>query len=501
MSSTKDFIIENGVLKRYTGPGGEVTVPPGVTRVGERAFADCAGLTGITLPEGVTTLESCAFMGCTGLVWAAIPKSTVKIGITAFYQCTALAEIRLDPANSAYRLVDGLLLSKNGKRLELCPRAKRGRVIIPEGVTEIRSGAFDGCVGITSIRMPASAPIVQNRRALECCVGLTEFQTAEGDQVYSTVNGILADRDGRTLLFCPRGRAGALTIPEGPVKAIKAFQNCARLTSITFPASITAIGSTRGCTSLAEIRVDPANPVYRSADGLLLSRDGSRLIRCPEGRTGTVAVPEGVAEIGDKAFLDCAGLTGITLPEGVVRIGDRAFSGCTGLTGIVIPASAAQIGESAFAGCFRLAEIRVGPAGPGLCPAYRSVDGMLLSGDGKRLKFCPKAKSGTAVIPEGVTMIGDHAFWGCSGLTSVTLPKSLTAIEMCAFQACTGLTGIVIPAGVCRIGEDAFAECTALARVTLPAGLEDIAPDAFAGCDQLAEFIETAGDRPAPSNT
>ena len=67
MSDLKDFIIEDGVLKKYVGPGGDVTIPDGVTSIGDSAFEGCSNLTSITIPDGVTSIWYSAFWGCENL--------------------------------------------------------------------------------------------------------------------------------------------------------------------------------------------------------------------------------------------------------------------------------------------------------------------------------------------------------------------------------------------------------------------------------------------------
>ena len=89
------------------------------------------------------------------------------------------------------------------------------------------------------------------------------------------------------------------------------------------------------------------------------------------------------------------------------------------------------------------------------------------------------------VIPEGVTSIGEYAFSGCSGLTSVTIPNSVTTIERSAFNGCSGLTSVTISDSVTSIGEYAFSGCNGLTNVTIPEGVTSIGEYAFLGCSGL----------------
>ena len=102
--------------------------------------------------------------------------------------------------------------------------------------------------------------------------------------------------------------------------------------------------------------------------------------------------------------------------------------------------------------------------------------------------------SGEVVIPSEVTYngekytvisIGDHAFYGCSGLTSVTIPNSVTSIGSYAFCNCSGLTSVTIPNSVTSIGYDAFCNCSGLTSVTIPNSVTSIGYDAFCNCSGL----------------
>ena len=184
-----------------------------------------------------------------------------------------------------------------------------------------------------------------------------------------------------------------------------------------------------GCRELVEFEVSAENPFYKSVSGLLLTKDGTTLVG---GVNGDVVVPDGVTSIGD-----------------------RSFRGLRLLTSVTIPASVTSIGTSVFYGCSKLEEFVVADDNP----AYKSVSGLLLTKDGKTLV---EGVNGDVVIPDGVTSIGDYAFSGCSGLTSVTIPESVTSIGERAFYNCSGLTNMTIPDGVVDVADDAFEGCDGL---------------------------------------
>lgn len=90
MGNKQDFVIENGVLTKYTGPGGGVIIPAGVTKIGNSAFSNCANLTSVTIPAGIKKIGVCAFEGCTGLQSVTISAGVKKIGVYAFGCCADL---------------------------------------------------------------------------------------------------------------------------------------------------------------------------------------------------------------------------------------------------------------------------------------------------------------------------------------------------------------------------------------------------------------------------
>jgi len=309
--------------------------------------------------------------------------------------------------------------------------------------------------------------------------------------------------DGKLVSYA--GDGGDVVIPEG-VTSIKnwAFVNGRGLNSIIIPDSVTSIGTYAfgGCGGLHSIVVSAGNTNYRSENNCLIENaTNSLILGCP-----TSIIPEGVTAIGNNAFCDCiglvaiaipnsvscigdgafygqSGLTSIVIPKGVTSIGVAAFYGCSGLTSIIIPNSVNCIGERAFAGCSGLRSIEVDAGNT----SYRSENNCLIEKATNALVLGCKASA----VPEGVTSIGERAFDGCSGLTSITIPEGVISVGCRAFENCDGLTSISFPKGMTSIDNWAFINCSGLTSITIPEGLTPIGVGAFRGCIGLTSIMYT----------
>ncbi len=302
-----------------------VTIPNSVTNIDSDAFLNCTSLSNVTIPNGLISIGDYAFVRCESLTNVVIGPGIVSIGALAFGYCDSLRAITVDPLNSFYTSVDGVLFDKNTNTLLQVPGGKSGSYEIPTSVTNIAHGAFIDCTRLTRITVPDTVTSI-GYLAFYGCTGLR-----------------------------------SVTIPDG-VTSIQGetFRSCVSLKSITIPDSVTSIGDYAffGCTGLTNVVI-----------GSGVTRTGDEAF---EGCTGltSITIPNSVTLIESYAFADCTGLTNVAIGSGVTTIEDDAFRGCTGLRTMIIPGSVTTIHENAFAYCPRLTGLYFEGNAPPIRPAY-----------------------------------------------------------------------------------------------------------------------------------
>ena len=239
---------------------------------------------------------------------------------------------------------------------------------------------------------------------------------------------------------------GIITL-DGNVTTIgyNAFSNCSNLASITIPNNVTSIGESafKNCYKLTYINL-----------------------------------PDSITSIGNYAFYNCSNLLSINLPNSITSIGEYAFRYCSSLASITIPDSVTSIGSDAFWGCSSLAEFK---------GKFASEDGRCLVVDGVLNYFAPAGLTEYS-IPEGVTSIGNDAFYNCSNLLSINLPNNVTSIGESAFKNCYKLTYINLPDSITSIGNYAFYNCSNLLSINLPNSITSIGIQAFFYCSNLTNI-------------
>jgi hypothetical protein len=249
----------------------------------------------------------------------------------------------------------------------------------------------------------------------------------EGAFIYRPSN------DGAIICGCDQACSGELVIPETlggqRVCGIEdAFQDCKSLQRIVIPACVSEVaGEIFGfCLSLEAFSVAKDNPYLCSMEGVLFSKDMTRLLQYPQAKVGAYTVPEGVKAIRAIAFACCHGLTSIKIPDSTMDIGFDAFWMCIRLENALLPASLERMESGVFSHCSVL----------------RSIN-----------------------IPDGVVSIENGAFRDCKNLTAFTLPAHLRRICLNAFASCTSLKQVTIPKDTADIGPGAFSECTSLESI------------------------------------
>jgi len=291
-------------------------LPPSLTKIEERAFHAC-GLTSITIPSSVTSVGDGVFDNCQNMTSVNLPTSIISIGNCAFAACINLPSINLPSSvttigESAFEGCTGLT-----------------SVNIPNSVTTIEFEAFYYCTSLESINIPASVTSIGYFAFFKC----TDLITVDPENFYySSLDGVLFNKDKTELIQCPVYKMDNYTIPSS-VKTINkgAFLDCKFLTSVTIPNSVITIGES----------------AFYNCIGLI-----------------SITIPNSVTTIENYSFYNCIGLTSVTIPNSVVMIGNQAFFCCFNLTSVNIPASVTSIGDYAFANCKQLTSIYAYPSIP-----------------------------------------------------------------------------------------------------------------------------------------
>ncbi len=406
------------------------TISENIVSIGDRAFENCSSLTSVTLPNNVTTLGVSVFSNCQSLNSVTIGSGITFIANNAFYQCGNLASVVL--SNNVEKIGDYAFYE--------CTQLSQ--IEFPSNLKTIGLDSFGYCANIESITLPQSITTIGGCAFRGCtrlqsiyCQPITP-PTAEG--------GIMFDNNasGRKIYV--------------PAESIEAYKSANYWSD--YADDFVAYDFEKG----EVVNLENRKIYYTSTDGNVVTPNktnvfGANIVsNTYENGQGVITFDGNVTKIGNSAFYNCKSLASITIPEGVTSIGNEAFLECTSL-----------------------AEFR---------GKFASEDGCCLIVDDVFKHFAPKSELTEYTIPDGVTSIGNWAFYKCTSLTSITIPDGVISIGDWAFYACSSLASITIPEGVTSIGDNSFIGCSKLTSITIPNSVTSIGDQAFYGCSSLVSI-------------
>lgn len=528
--------------------------------------------TSVTMPNTIVRIEANAFKDG-NITSITIPQSVKEIQSGAFGQMSHLTAINVDAANPNFRSDNGVLIEKKDSKEWVAgyPMAKPDvEYTVPEGVYGVYTNAFQRAAYLTKITLPASlkeSPSTVEFNGYTSAQNLKEIAVAAGNTAFKSVDGVLLSADGKKLIAYPNGKAGSPStnpayqgvtgqpnasvykIPDG-VESIEqaafaqvngltaielngvkklakgAFDKAVKLRNVLLGPSVDTIedGAFGGNNDLAAFDVDPANPNYAAADGVIYTKNKEELVLFPAGKAGEyttlpttkkirkrafyyaqkvtkVNFNSNLEEIDNDAFQATTKLENITFeaPAKIKTIGTFAFQG-SGLTELNIPASLQVVSWSAF-GSTKLKKVTVADGSQlqsintGAFNGCKDLEEFTFEGSSTLNKIQADAFSGddklkSFVIPEKVTVLERGAFNGASGLETITFkqPATMTVIGEGAFQNAKALKRIELPSTVTTISKDAFNTCSSLTEVVIPASVTTIDATGFQECAKLEKF-------------
>ena len=426
---------------------GELVIPETVKEIESMALVDCYKMTKLVIPSG--------FVGGDGYPFEADGLQSLQ-------------EIVVEEGNEYYYSEKGLLFDINGQLVKVPAKAIPTVYEIPSKlangieVWHINSEAFNDCSELTSVTL--SATIEDISQCFRNCASLTEIKVVDENPYYTSIDGVLFSKDGKTLSAFPCNYATTTYVVAEGVDTIgfSAFENCFALKSISLPNTLEYIeeGAFAACVNLTEVTVPDSvvvlgNSAFYNCRNLVSIELSKNLKFIGSGTFGNcrkleaIKIPATVTEIWSSAFDNCRSLTKVVLPEGITEIASSLFNGCKNLVSVTIPNSVTKIGSNAFSGCSALTEIH---------------------------------------LPDGVTEIGSSAFFTCSGLIEFIIPSGVTVIESTTFYYCTGLKEIVIPDSVKEIKYNAFYRCEALEKIVISSSVQQMGSGIFSGSSKVVIY-------------
>ena len=471
----------------YSEYSGTVTIPATVayngttytvTSIGGYAFCDCSNLTKVTIPNSVTSIGGYAFLNCSGLTSVTIPNSVTSIDGSAFQNCSGLTSVTIP--NS--------VTSIGGSAFQNCSGLTS--VTIPNSVTSIGGYAFYQCSGLTSVTIPNSVTSIGNYAFSGCSALKTLNYNAVSCADFGNTNYHPFYNSGITAIYIGNN------VQKIPANFALNLKN---ITSITIPIFVTSIGDNAftGCSALKTINYNATSCAdFSSGNNHPFSNSGVTVINIGNSveiipvnfaygmpKLSSVNMGNSIKSIGSNAFYNCSGLSKVNISDlaawcrisfgngqaNPLMYAHHLFLNNEEIKDLVIPNSINNIYFAAFYGCSGLTSVTI----------PNSVYTI------NKSAFCECSGLINVSMPNSVSYLGSHVFYGCSNLTSITIPDLVKSIYEYTFYGCSRLSYISLGNSVASIGQYSFYNCSSLVGIKIPDAVTTIGDYAFYGCTGL----------------
>jgi hypothetical protein len=522
-----EFIIKNGILKKYNGIGGSIIIPEGVIEIAKNVFYKRSDITSVQFPSSLVAIRYRAFCLCKKLTSLKFPPNLKIIESEAFDQDSHINKVTFpdnltEIGQNAFRTcsISQLTLPKNMK--EVCYSSFSDTSGISSDtfhdcLEKINDYAFSFSSGVDTIKFPKNLKEI-GHNAFMFFKNTKTFFLPYNTIIYSDSfdnrvkiekygeNGNVANKDfgvANNILTSYTGKDSKIRIPEGIIEiSERVFSMYYRIKEVSFPESLIRIGPAAfwrcenleaieipknlsdlapntffGCYKLSNFMVSPCNASYSVKEGLLYDKHGKKLLLCPSNIT-TLYIPEGTEEIGSNAFQNCGVIHGniteylplnITLPKGLKYLYSESFRSCFGLSSIILPDTVLEIGDSSFMDCRSLSSIAFS-------------DSLITIGK-NAFSNCDSLTK--VLFPKHLKTINESAFSTCMQLISVIFNEEIISIEKSVFSYCRNIQSIILPNSLKEIQTSAFLNCSGIKTIEFSEGLLSIGKSAFYGCASI----------------
>lgn len=369
---------------------GKLIISKGITEIGKASFNGASKITGVEIPNSAILISDYAFQNCEGLTTITIPGSVKKIGNwwgnangQIFNGCSNLKEVILEEG----------IEEISGRAFDSCSKIKEWK--LPKSLKRIGPGAFQS-TGVEEFNIPENVESIA--ATFISSSNLSRINVDSNNKYFTSVDGILFDKDSTRLIKYPENRDGSSYEVPNTVNTIdaNAFGSCKNLQTIVIADSVEKIGDSAfygsklktinlgggitninnkpfyGALNLTNINVITENDKYESENGVLFNKGKTILIKCPpaiingevyeipntvveigpqsfyRSQIKNVIIPSSVKKIGSESFFQCYNLEELNLSEGLERIEWRALQQCNKIKTIVVPSSVTYIDKECF---------------------------------------------------------------------------------------------------------------------------------------------------------